>query len=168
MENPSDSSSAPNITTTKRYAPPFQRNRTLGRRKSGGDRFERINNSMNDGEKNQVANSRNVPLNDHGDAAVVIENLHPRVISLHGCCKSDAFQLLNERWAAAINAFNDPRIDFADRPVMYTGSGGSAWGQFRLPHQFSSRVPVGPSSGAQMDFLSELRYAMDSNASSAT
>lgn len=64
------------------------------------DRFERINNSVNDGEKNQVANSRNVPLNDHGDAAVVNENLHPRVISLHGCCKSDALQLLNERMFA--------------------------------------------------------------------
>ncbi|KAF7153264.1 hypothetical protein RHSIM_Rhsim01G0246100 [Rhododendron simsii] len=227
MENPSDSSSAANITTTKRYAPPFQRKGSLGRRKSGGgsssvippilfldvdtsscvvygsmvkewkygtimcntgraifyglnseacplhfpDRFERINNSLNDGEKNQVATSKHVPLTDHGDVAVVNENLHPRLISLHGCCKSDAFQLLNERWAATINAFNDPTTDFADRPVMYTGSGGSAWGQFRLPHQFNSpRVPTGSSSGSQMDFLSELRRAKhhDANASSAT
>ncbi|XP_058205564.1 uncharacterized protein LOC131319355 isoform X2 [Rhododendron vialii] len=175
MENPSDSSSAANITTTKRYAPPFQRKGSLGRRKSGGDRFERINNSVNDGEKNQVATSKHVPLTDHGDAAVVNENLHPRLISLHGCCKSDAFQLLNERWAATINAFNDPTTDFAGElkhlPVMYTGSGGSAWGQFRLPHQFNSpRVAAGSSSGSQMDFLSELRRAMhhDANASSAT
>lgn len=81
---------------------------------------------------------------------------------------------------------------------MYTGSGGSAWGQFRLPHQVtieiplcslslslcdkynlvlgaciqfnSPRVAAGSSSGSQMDFLSELRRAMhhDANASSAT
>ncbi|MCE3216717.1 hypothetical protein HAX54_007704 [Datura stramonium] len=36
-----DSSATDNTVTVKRYAPPNQRNRALGRRKSGGDRLER-------------------------------------------------------------------------------------------------------------------------------
>ncbi|KAL6967879.1 hypothetical protein U1Q18_044908 [Sarracenia purpurea var. burkii] len=157
LENPTESSSAANIATIKRYAPPNQRNRSVSRRKSGGDRFERINNIyMNDVEKNQVAASRSIPIPDHGDAVgsyVANENPHQGLIPLPGCIKSEAFQLLNDRWAAAINAFNDPSIDLAERPVMYSGSGASAWGQFRLPHQ--------------MDFLSELQRAIrDANPSS--
>ncbi|GMP90061.1 hypothetical protein CsSME_00041360 [Camellia sinensis var. sinensis] len=139
LENPTDSSSTPNITTVKRYAPPNQRNRSLSRRKSGGDRFERTNNNyMNDGEKNQVATSRNIHVADHGDLVgsnVANDNPHSGLISLHGCSRSKAFQLLNDRWVAAISAYNDPSIDLADRPVMYSGSGASPWGQFRLPHQ---------------------------------
>jgi len=103
------------------------------------------------------AASRNIPILDHGDAN---ENLRPALISLHGCCNSGAFRLLNDRWAAAINAYNNPSIDLAERPVMYSGSGASAWGQFRLPHQLMPPVgSVGPSS-TQMDFLAELRQAM--------
>ncbi|THG19921.1 hypothetical protein TEA_011266 [Camellia sinensis var. sinensis] len=232
LENPTDSSSTPNITTVKRYAPPNQRNRSLSRRKSGGvtwgrngilykghsqcirlsltvgcgreDRFERTNNNyMNDGEKNQVATSRNIHVADHGDLVgsnVANDNPHSGLISLHGCSRSKAFQLLNDRWVAAISAYNDPSIDLADeikvmfltkkvslywflirckapavtpplnRPVMYSGSGASPWGQFRLPHQLMSPTPTssgGPPSGLQMDFLSELRCAMqDANASS--
>ncbi|GJV08761.1 hypothetical protein Tco_1346417, partial [Tanacetum coccineum] len=46
------------------------------------------------------------------------------------------------------------------RPVMYSGSSASAWGQFRLPHQmFPSTAGIG-SSGPQIDFISELRQAM--------
>ncbi|KAI3749759.1 hypothetical protein L2E82_20375 [Cichorium intybus] len=149
LENPTDSSSTANIATVKRYAPPNQRNRSLGRRKSGGDRLERATSYGNDGEKNQV---RNVPIVDHADP--------PRLIGLQGCCTSEAYQLLNNRWAAAMNAYENPSTDLAERPVMYSGSSASAWGQFRLPHQMISQsTGVGPS-GSQIDFLGELRQAM--------
>ncbi|KAA8550491.1 hypothetical protein F0562_002175 [Nyssa sinensis] len=173
LENPTDSSSTPNITTVKRYAPPNQRNRSLSRRKSGGERFERANNIYaNDGEKNQVAASRNVPIVDHVDAGsgnLVNENPRPGLIALHGCCNSEAYQLMNDRWAAAMNSYNNPSTSLAERPVMYLGTGASAWGNARLPHQLMPpTVGVGPS-GSQMDFLSELRRAMrNANASSNT
>ncbi|KAK9281278.1 hypothetical protein L1049_004175 [Liquidambar formosana] len=172
LENPTELSTITASTTTttttttattKRYAPPNQRNRSLNRRKSG-DRFERINNlSGNDGEKNQVTASRNVPIIDHGNAGssnLVNENVRPRLIALDGCCSSEASQLLNDRWAAAMHCFNDPSVDLSEKPVMYSGSSASAWGQFRLPHQFMPpNATVGPS-GSQMDFLGELRRAM--------
>ncbi|KAI3678619.1 hypothetical protein L6452_37918 [Arctium lappa] len=156
LENPTDSS---NIATVRRYAPPNQRNRSLGRRKSGGDRLERASSYGNDGDKNQVAALRNVPILDHAEP--------PRLIALQGCCSSEAYQLLNNRWAAAMNAYENPSTDFAERPVMYSGSSASTWGQFRLPHQMiSSTSGVGPS-GPQIDFLSELRRALrNSNPSS--
>ncbi|KAI3806216.1 hypothetical protein L1987_22113 [Smallanthus sonchifolius] len=154
LENPTDSSST---ATVKRYAPPNQRNRALGRRKSGGDRLERASSYGNDGEKNQAAGLRNVPIMDHADL--------PQLIGLQGCCNSEAYQLLNNRWAAAMNAYENPSTDLAERPVMYSGSSASAWGQIRLPHQmFSPMAGVVPS-GPQMDFISELRQAMhNSNA----
>ncbi|XP_052198405.1 uncharacterized protein LOC127805680 isoform X2 [Diospyros lotus] len=130
LENPSDSSPA---ATVKRYGPPNQRARSLGRRKSGGERIDRINsNYPNDGEKSQIASSRNVPVAGHGDALgsyLANDNTNPGLIPLHGCSKSKSVQLLNQQ-----------------RPVMYSGSSASAWGHFRLPHQ--------------MDFLNELRRAM--------
>ncbi|RVX23081.1 hypothetical protein CK203_000085 [Vitis vinifera] len=43
----------------------------------------------------------------------------------------------------------------SERPVMYSGSGASAWGHFRLPHQM-------------MDFSGELRRAMQRHANSET
>ncbi|KAK2966593.1 hypothetical protein RJ640_025278 [Escallonia rubra] len=139
LENPSDSSSTANISTVKRYAPPNQRNRSLGRRKSGGDKFERANIHVNDGERTQVAASRTLPhVVDYGDAGtsnLANENTHPKLITLRGCCDK--------------------------RPVMYSGTGASAWGSFRLPHQLMSPTgSSGPPSGSQMDFLSELRRAM--------
>ncbi|XP_043707664.1 uncharacterized protein LOC122656998 isoform X2 [Telopea speciosissima] len=125
LENASDSS-APSITV-KRYAPPNQRNRVHNRRKSG-DRFERTSSShSNDGEKNQNS-SRNT--SNH-----LNENAPPGLIALYGCCSSEAAQLLNDRWAAAIRSYNDPSIDLSERPIMYSGSGASAWGHPRLPHQ---------------------------------
>ncbi len=168
LENPTDSTA--NIATIKRYAPPNQRNRSLGRRKSGGDRLERANSYTNDGEKNQVAAFKNLPVLDHGDPrSSNVFNEYPvsRLIALQGCCNSDAFQLLNNRWQAAIYAYENPSTDLAERPTLYSGSGGSAWGQFRLPHQMMPpTVGVGPSS-SQMDFLGELRRAMhNSNARS--
>ncbi|XAR58806.1 hypothetical protein NMG60_11014354 [Bertholletia excelsa] len=168
-ENPTDSPSTANVTTIKRYAPPNQRNRPLGRRKSGGDRIDRmINNYTNEAEKSQVATSRNMPITDHGDVTgsnLVNENPRPGLIPMHLCCKSDAFQLMNERWTAAINACNDPSTSLAERPVMYTGSSTAAWGAFRLPHQMMTPAV----SAGQMDFLSELQRAMrDATASSNT
>ncbi|KAK3031817.1 hypothetical protein RJ639_035954 [Escallonia herrerae] len=165
LENPSDSSSTANISTVKRYAPPNQRNRSLGRRKSGGEKFERANIHVNDRERTQVAASRTLPhVVDYGDAGtsnLANENPHPKLISLRGCCDSEAFQLLNDRWAAAMNAYNSPSTDLAEKPVMYSGTGASAWGSFRLPHQLMSPTgSSGPPSGSQMDFLSELHRAM--------
>ncbi|KAL4558475.1 hypothetical protein LXL04_036676 [Taraxacum kok-saghyz] len=150
LENPADSSSTANIATVKRYAPPNQRNRSIGRRKSGGDRLERAGSYGSEGDKNV----RHVPIMDHADP--------PRLIGLQGCCTSEAYQLLNNRWAAAMNAYENPSTDLSERPVMYSGSSASAsaWGQFRLPHQMISQTTgVGPS-GSQIDFLGELKQAI--------
>ncbi|KAJ4969402.1 hypothetical protein NE237_016103 [Protea cynaroides] len=146
LENPTDLSIPP--TTVKRYAPPNQRNRVHNRRKSG-DRFERTSSShSNDGEKNQTS-SRNTPTLDHTEAVTsnhLNENSPSRLIALNGCCSSEAAQLLNDRWAAAIYSYNDPTIDLSERPVMYAGSGASAWGHPRLP--------------PQVDFLADLQRAI--------
>nr|XP_043636879.1 uncharacterized protein LOC122607874 [Erigeron canadensis] len=152
QENPND------LNTVKRYAPPNQRTRSIGRRKSGGgDRLERAGSYGNDGDKNQAAALRNAPASDHADP--------PRLIGLQGCSDGEAYQLLNNRWASAMNAYENPSTDLAERPVMYSGNIASAWGQFRLPHQMIFPTPgVGPS-GPQIDFISELRQAMhNSNA----
>nr|GMD15716.1 Protein phosphatase 2C 71 [Ipomoea batatas] len=158
LETPTtDSTATANIATVKRYAPPNQRNRSLGRRKSGVDRLERANSYASDGEKNQNNIPRNITSLDHGDAGGsnrIYENRRPggsaiNVIPLNGCCNSDVFQLLNEQ-----------------RPVMYTrnASNPSPW---RLPHQMSQTASAGPSVGLQKDFLSELWQAMqNSNPSS--
>ncbi|XP_024975393.1 uncharacterized protein LOC112513385 [Cynara cardunculus var. scolymus] len=160
LENPvGSSSSTANISAVKRYAPPNQRNRSLGRRKSGGDGLERANIYVNDGDKNQVAALRNVPILDRPDPQ--------RLIALEGCCNSEAYQLLNNRWAAAMNSYENPSTDIAERPVMYSGSGASSGVQIGFPYQMIPATSgVGPS-GHQIDFLSELRLAMhNSNASS--
>ncbi|KAI3667857.1 hypothetical protein L6452_42927 [Arctium lappa] len=161
LENPADSSSSTaNIAAVKRYAPPNQRNRSIGRRKSGGDRLERANIYMNDGDKHQVDALRNVPILDRPDP--------PRLIALEGCCSSEAYQLMNNRWAAAMNAYENPSTDIAERPVMYPGSGASPLVQIGVPDQMiSATAGVGPSGHHQIDFLSELRRAMhNSNTSS--
>jgi hypothetical protein len=159
LENPTDPSSTANVHTVKRYAPPNQRNRSsISRRKSGGDKLAAQVN-VND------AVSRNVPILDHhiSDAN---DNLRPPLISLQGCSNSAAFRLLTDRWVSTMNTYNNPSIDLSERPVMYSGSGASAWGQFRLPHQLMGNA--GPSS-SQKDFLAELRQAMrNANVSSDT
>ncbi|KAL8146758.1 uncharacterized protein LOC141707555 isoform X2 [Apium graveolens] len=154
LEKPTGDSS-----NVKRYAPPNQRNR-LGRRKSGGggEKLERANSYANEGDKAQVAASKKNSSVDRRDASSSIpvnENAPARLISLHGCCESEAFRLLNDRWAATMDAYNNPSIDASERPIMYSGNGASAWGHFRLPHQ--------------MDFLNELKRAMwKANGSSNT
>jgi len=167
---PPDSTAAVSSSSVKRYAPPNQRNR-LNRRKSG-DRSDR-NNTLyaNDGDKSQqLAPSRNIPVMDHADpgsGSIKNENFRPRLIALEGCSRSEASQLLNDRWAAIMHRYNDTSIDLSERPVMYPGSSASAWGQFRLPHQLmASANNSGPSSGPQIDFLSDLHRAMhNTNAS---
>ncbi|XP_059305095.1 uncharacterized protein LOC132056771 isoform X2 [Lycium ferocissimum] len=136
-----DSPATPNIATFKRYAPPNHRNRSLGRRKSGGDRLERVNSNSNDGEKNQISASRSTSSDDAIGRYQVNENHRTGLIPLEGCSSSDAFQLLNNQ-----------------RPVMYTKR--SPWGQSMLPHQLTSQAGAVSSPGPQKDFLSELRLAM--------
>ncbi|KAJ8899327.1 hypothetical protein K2173_018301 [Erythroxylum novogranatense] len=157
LENPSTETAAPpgpTVSAVKRYAPPNLRNRPVNRRKSG-DRFDRTN-YANDGEKaQQYGTSRNIHL-DHSD--VVNENSRLHFVALEGCSRSEASQLLNDRWATVMHNYNDMSIDLSERPVMYSGSGASAWGQIRLPHQFMS--PGNNNIGAPTDFLSELCRAM--------
>ncbi|KAB2003859.1 hypothetical protein ES319_D11G159700v1 [Gossypium barbadense] len=148
LENPTPTAAdaAPAI---KRYAPPNQRNRSLGRRKSG--------------EKNQGATSRNInPVGDAGSSAILNED-NPRhaLIPLEGCSRSDASRLLSNRWAAVLHRYHDTSIDLSERPVLYSGISDSAWRNVRLPHQMMSPANnTGPSSGSQMDFLAELRRAI--------
>ncbi|GAB2284965.1 hypothetical protein Dimus_019420 [Dionaea muscipula] len=152
-ENPLDPppSSNPPI---KRYAPPNQRNRNLNRRKSG-DRFDRASNlHSSDGDRNSSTISRHAPNVDHGDAgssSLLKGSLNSGLISLNGCCKSEASQLLRDRWEAAIRCYNDPSIHLSERPAMYMGNPSPAWAAFRLPHEMSN---------SQMDFLAELQRAM--------
>ncbi|KAL3367408.1 hypothetical protein AABB24_011908 [Solanum stoloniferum] len=145
-EHPSaDSSATDNTVTVKRYAPPNQRNRSLGRRKSGGDRLERASNYASDGEKNQMSAAKSV-----SDAGVNRVNEYPptKLIPLQGCCTSEAFQLLNDRWAAALNAHNNLSEDSRERPVMYTKR--SPWGHPMLPHQLISQAGAESSTGQKV------------------
>ncbi|KAK7351941.1 hypothetical protein VNO77_11728 [Canavalia gladiata] len=164
LENLPSAPATESATVVKRYAPPNQRNRSTNRRKSS-DRLDRTNSVGNDLEKNQVASSRSVHILDHGDAGssnLLNENHYSRCVALEGCSCSAAAQLLNDRWTAAIQSYNNPK-DSSDKPVMYSGSGGtSVWTQFRLPHQIMSPAASASSSVSQQDFLGELRRQMHS------
>ncbi|XVE78247.1 hypothetical protein DITRI_Ditri13aG0129200 [Diplodiscus trichospermus] len=156
LENPTPTApeSAPAI---KRYAPPSQRNRYLGRRKSG--------------EKNQAVTSRNNSVGDAGSGAVLKDDRSlPTLIRLEVCSRSEASRLLSNRWAAAWHRYHDPSVDLSERPVVCSGGSDSAWRNFRLPHQHQMMSPTnstGPSSGSQMDFLGELSRAIrNANANS--
>ncbi|KAI5679848.1 hypothetical protein M9H77_01075 [Catharanthus roseus] len=169
LENPTiDSSATANAAPVKRYAPPYQRNRALARRKSGADRLERTNSYANDGEKNQPTASRNAPGMNFGDAGSSIrvhESTSVRLIPLHGCANSEAFRLLNDRWVAAMNALNNLPEDSSERPVLYRKS-ASPWVQGMLPHMLMTPA-ANASTGPQKDFSSELRQAIrNANASS--
>ncbi|XP_030510550.1 uncharacterized protein LOC115725245 isoform X3 [Cannabis sativa] len=152
LENPSNAAVAAateSATIVKRYAPPNQRSR-LHRRKSA--------------DKNQVSGSRSVPVIDHGDAggsSLLNEKPRTRLIALEGCSSSEASQLLNERWAATMQFYNDSTVEQPEKPVMCSDKASSAWGgQFRLPHQFMTPTGRPGSPGSQMDFLGELRRAI--------
>ncbi|KAJ6674499.1 PHOSPHOPANTOTHENATE--CYSTEINE LIGASE 2 [Salix viminalis] len=176
LENPTPAASAPppDSTAVKRYAPPNQRSRSMNRRKSG-DRFDRGSSLYQiDGEKNQQqqshANTRNNIPDHHGDAgssSLLNDNYSSHtLIPLEGCCRSEASQLLNDRWAAIMHSYNDTSIDLSERPVMYPGSSAPAWGQFKLPHQILSPVNSVGAPNPQMDFLSELHRAIQNSKAS--
>ncbi|MCD7472773.1 hypothetical protein HAX54_014132 [Datura stramonium] len=55
------------------------------------------------------------------------ENHRMRLIPLQGCSGSDAFQLLDNRWMAALNAYNNLPYDSPERPVMYTDALGAIY-----------------------------------------
>ncbi|EOA12402.1 hypothetical protein CARUB_v10027382mg [Capsella rubella] len=121
MENPNSSSSTVDSTSSsvpKRYTPPNQRNRSSNRRRSRGS-FS----SNEGGERSQP-----VAVGFQRENSVT-----PKIISIEGCSdsKSEAFQLLSNRWAAAMHLYNDPSVDLSERPVMYYG--GDAWGKLP-PH----------------------------------
>ncbi|XP_078434916.1 uncharacterized protein LOC144705921 isoform X2 [Wolffia australiana] len=128
-----------------RYAPPFQRNRSLGRRKSG-DRLERLNYASGHDAENIQYQSRNFPTGQKEKPSMAIP--------IDGCAGSNAARWLRERWANALQSCNDPAADRQDKPVLYGGAGGPAWGQFNLPHQ--------------VDFLAELRRAYHGSLSSGS
>ncbi|KAG8071396.1 hypothetical protein GUJ93_ZPchr0006g45884 [Zizania palustris] len=134
----------------KRYTPPGHRNRANNRRKSG-DRAEKASYLYNnDGEKSHIPSLKNLPpIIPHETFFSNPQNDYSqtRLIPLEGCCASEAAQLLNDRWAAAMNLYNDQSYDSPDKPVMY--SSGSTWGHghMKLPHQ--------------MNFFEELRRALD-------
>ncbi|KAG0504017.1 hypothetical protein HPP92_004089 [Vanilla planifolia] len=138
-----------NVPDNKRFVPPPLRNRSGNRRKSG-DRFEKANYSPGfDGDKSQASVPRNSSNVDHGDSGsnqIQLEHPHTGLIALDGCSNNEAFQLLNERWAAAMQAYNDPTLDLSERPSMYSGASGSSWGHLKLPYQ--------------MDFIAEVRRAI--------
>jgi len=142
-------SSPPDAAAVKRYAPPSQRNRSLNRRKSA-EKIEKVNYPHGiEGEKGQGSYSRIFSAMDHGEAGnYYTQNVTARsgLIPLNGCSISEASQLLNERWTAAMNSCNDPSVDLSERPILYSGASGSSWGYLKLPHQ--------------MDFLGELRRAV--------
>ncbi|KAL8139868.1 hypothetical protein V2J09_005889 [Rumex salicifolius] len=160
LENPSQPDPPSNSTSApvKRYAPPNQRNRGLNRRKSG----EKTSSLHGGDDKSIAAAFRSAP-SDARSSNCLNESLHRRVISLNGCSRSEAGQLLHDRWEATINCYNDPEIDLSElyrlirtkRPVMYTSSPASAWTNFRLPHQLIS--------GQQMDFLGELHRELQTH-----
>ncbi|XP_058005941.1 uncharacterized protein LOC110665788 isoform X3 [Hevea brasiliensis] len=142
LESPAPAAQPDSTTVVKRYAPPNQRNRSLNRRKSGARmkilstvifpkhgkvlcikqlsyRFDRSNSLYaSDAEKNQqFAPPRNLPIVDHvdvGSSNVLNENSRPGLISLDGCCRSEASQLLNDRWALAMHNYNDDSIDLSE------------------------------------------------------
>ncbi|KAJ6723902.1 PHOSPHOPANTOTHENATE--CYSTEINE LIGASE 2 [Salix koriyanagi] len=99
----------------------FFRSRSMNRRKSG-DRFDRGSSLYQiDGEKNQQqqshANTRNNIPDHHGDAgssSLLNDNYSSHtLIPLEGCCRSEASQLLNDRWAAIMHSYNDTSIDLS-------------------------------------------------------
>ncbi|KAJ6817762.1 uncharacterized protein M6B38_409040 [Iris pallida] len=96
--------------TVRRFAPPSQRNRVLNRRKS--EKNEKINSYGIDEEKSGSSYSKTFPAMDRNN--IQNENARPGLIPIDGCCRSEAVQLLNERWAAAMHSFNDPSIDLLD------------------------------------------------------
>nr|GFA87474.1 hypothetical protein [Tanacetum cinerariifolium] len=72
------------VDAVKRYTPPNQRDRTNSYVSDGDIKFKRI-----------------------------VKILPSHLIPLKGCCSSEAYQLLNNRWAAAMSAYENPSTDLS-------------------------------------------------------
>ncbi|KAL2938962.1 Ni-sirohydrochlorin a c-diamide reductive cyclase complex component CfbD [Bienertia sinuspersici] len=83
----------------------------------GHDRSERPSNlHSTDGDKNSSIGLQSASSTDHSDTGsskCVYECFHPQLITLNGCCRSEASQLLHERWKAAIRCYSDPTVDLS-------------------------------------------------------
>ncbi|CAG7878149.1 uncharacterized protein LOC103870653 isoform X1 [Brassica rapa] len=130
-------------SNTKKYTPPGLRNPSGGNKKTG----DRAGSQQNkDGERSQTQASGSQ-----------MEKASPKIITLKDCATSEAYQLLSERWAAAMHQYNDPTVDLSERPVMYYG--GSVWG--KLPHQIlaSANNTLSPKI-TPADYRAELRRGL--------
>lgn len=156
-----DSSAAATVPAVKRYAPPNQRIRSLGRRKSGGEGLERANSHGNEMEKNPIYPTKTAPTVNQWDLGRGrrTEKFPGRLIPLSGCHNSEAFQLLNDRWTAAMHAYTNLPVDSSEKPVLYSRRNASPLGHAMLPH-LMMQPGINASSSSQKDFLSELRAAI--------
>ncbi|CAN8260127.1 unnamed protein product [Cochlearia groenlandica] len=128
----------------ERYTPPSKRNPPGNRKNTGGDRTSSQQNK--DGNRSQLV-----------DTGFQTEKTSRKIIRLNGCSRSEAYQLLSERWGAGMHLYNDPTVDLSERPIMYYG--GSVWG--KLPHQIlASANNTLPPSMLPKDYTRELRKGL--------
>ncbi|XP_012084090.1 uncharacterized protein LOC105643541 isoform X2 [Jatropha curcas] len=154
LENPTPAAQPDSTSVVKRYAPPNQRNRSLNRRKSG-ERFDRSNSLYaNEAEKNQQhPPSRNMPVVDHGDVGssnFLKGNSRPGLIALEGCSRSEAAQLLNDRWTLAMHNYDDASIDLS--ATFLDMMGGYNYNEFQKDQLCTWEV-VHQHGGDTLDFL---------------
>ncbi|CAF2102699.1 hypothetical protein BRARA_E03191 [Brassica rapa] len=122
-------------SNTKKYTPPGLRNPSGSNKKTGGSQQNK------DGERSQPQ----------------MEKASGKIVTLKDCATSEAYQLLSERWAAAMHQYNDPTVDLSERPVMHYG--GSVWG--KLPHQIlASANNTLPPKITPADYRAELRRGL--------
>ncbi|KMZ58737.1 hypothetical protein ZOSMA_74G00810 [Zostera marina] len=103
--------------------------------------------------------SKKVPvMEQHGKVGNPHSNSNSNVISLDGCCSSNASKLLKDRWTAVIASYNDASVDISERPLMYSGDSESSCSQMKLPQQ-----------SVKMDFPTKLRHLIcNANAAETT
>ncbi|EPS64906.1 hypothetical protein M569_09874, partial [Genlisea aurea] len=94
------------------------------------------------------------------------ENLSQKLIPLNGCCNSSASELLNNRWNAAMNAYDNLPEDSLERPVLYESNNAAASAS-SSPWRYSvfpQHLMINPNGGGEVhrDFFAELRAAIDS------
>merc|ERR1712113_627094 len=66
------------------------------------------------------------------------ESLSTGIVTVQGCSTSEVAKMLNDRWAAIMHSYNDPLLDAAEKPVVYSSSGGGpGWGSSKLAYQSS-------------------------------
>ncbi|KAL1211988.1 hypothetical protein V5N11_023958 [Cardamine amara subsp. amara] len=129
-------------SNTKRYTPPNQR-KSSNRRNSGEGTSSQ---QSKDGERSQPA-----------DTGSQMGNFPQSVITPQDCSRSEAYQLMRERYAAAVLEYNDPTVDLSERPIMYYE--GRIWG--KLPHQIlASANKILPPSISPTDYITEMRQGL--------